>query len=265
MLQATLRSGAAHRRSVFELFPRRLPEGRRYGVVAGTGRFLDALAGFRFGEEQLAFLEDERHRRRPDAGVPRRLPLQRRRLGLRRGRDLLPLLPLADRRVDLRRGGAAGDPGAVDLQPRRRDRLGCFADDLGRRRPAVHRDGQSAYPRAGGGGDRAGGVHRRLRLHLQPGRGARVRRSLPRHQRALVHPGARHRGRRLPGAGRVARAGHHAAGRHLRHRRGGPPRRRGGRTRAGRRTHRLRRPGRARQAGAPSSSTSSVPRTPGSW
>ena len=57
MIQAALASGAAHRRCVFELFARRLPEGRRYGVVAGTGRFLEALADFRFGEaevEQLA-------------------------------------------------------------------------------------------------------------------------------------------------------------------------------------------------------------------
>jgi nicotinate phosphoribosyltransferase len=56
MVQAALRSGAAHRRAVFELFPRRLPEGRRYGVVAGTGRMLDALQQFRFEEEQLDFL-----------------------------------------------------------------------------------------------------------------------------------------------------------------------------------------------------------------
>src|SRR5690349_18266490 len=34
MLQAALAAGTAGRRSVFELFPRRLPEGRRYGVVA---------------------------------------------------------------------------------------------------------------------------------------------------------------------------------------------------------------------------------------
>ena len=57
MLQAALRSGAAHRRSVFEVFARRLPDGRRYGVVAGTGRLLEAIAAFRFGEPQLAFLE----------------------------------------------------------------------------------------------------------------------------------------------------------------------------------------------------------------
>ena len=53
MLEASLRSGAAHRRCVFELFARRLPDGRRYGVVAGTGRFLDALQAFRFGAAEL--------------------------------------------------------------------------------------------------------------------------------------------------------------------------------------------------------------------
>ena len=41
MVQAAMGSGTAFRRSVFELFPRRLPEGRRYGVVAGTGRALE--------------------------------------------------------------------------------------------------------------------------------------------------------------------------------------------------------------------------------
>ncbi|MFD6952043.1 nicotinate phosphoribosyltransferase [Nocardiopsis sp. TSRI0078] len=58
MLQAALHSGAAARRSVFEMFARRLPEGRRYGVVAGTGRFLDLLERFRFDTEQLDFLSD---------------------------------------------------------------------------------------------------------------------------------------------------------------------------------------------------------------
>ncbi len=57
MLQAALCSGAAHRRSIFEVFARRLPSGRRYGVVAGTGRFLDALRRFRFADEELAALE----------------------------------------------------------------------------------------------------------------------------------------------------------------------------------------------------------------
>ena len=58
MLQAALANGTAHRRSVFELFPRRLPEGRRYGVVAGVGRALDALEHFHFDDEVLAALVD---------------------------------------------------------------------------------------------------------------------------------------------------------------------------------------------------------------
>ena len=57
MVQAALDSGTAHRRSVFELFPRRLPEGRRYGVVAGVGRALDAIEAFRFDDETVAALE----------------------------------------------------------------------------------------------------------------------------------------------------------------------------------------------------------------
>jgi nicotinate phosphoribosyltransferase len=56
MLQAALKAGTAERRSVFEVFTRRLPHGRRYGVVGGTGRVLDAVANFRFDAAMLAFL-----------------------------------------------------------------------------------------------------------------------------------------------------------------------------------------------------------------
>jgi nicotinate phosphoribosyltransferase len=56
MLRAALRSGAARRRAVFEVFARHLPHGRRYGVVAGTGRLLGALRQFRFGPAELDFL-----------------------------------------------------------------------------------------------------------------------------------------------------------------------------------------------------------------
>ncbi|MFF7993774.1 nicotinate phosphoribosyltransferase [Kitasatospora xanthocidica] len=59
MLQAALRSGAAHRHSVFEVFTRRLPSGRRYGVMAGTGRVLDAVENFRFTTAQLDWLSDQ--------------------------------------------------------------------------------------------------------------------------------------------------------------------------------------------------------------
>ncbi|WP_322411957.1 nicotinate phosphoribosyltransferase [Microbacterium invictum] len=60
MLDAALRDGTAERRCVFELFGRRLPGARRFGVVAGTGRFLQLLADYRFGEEELRFLRDHR-------------------------------------------------------------------------------------------------------------------------------------------------------------------------------------------------------------
>lgn len=58
MLEAALRDGAASRRCTFELFARRLPEGRRYGVVAGTGRLIEAITSFRYDDAELAFLRD---------------------------------------------------------------------------------------------------------------------------------------------------------------------------------------------------------------
>ncbi|MCF7553317.1 nicotinate phosphoribosyltransferase [Pseudonocardia sp. WMMC193] len=63
MVAAALADGTADRRCTFELFARRLPDGRRYGVVAGTGRVLESLQDFRFGDAELASLEgrlDER-------------------------------------------------------------------------------------------------------------------------------------------------------------------------------------------------------------
>ncbi|BAW04637.1 nicotinate phosphoribosyltransferase [Nocardia seriolae] len=54
MLAAALADGSAQRQCTFEVFARRLPHGRRYGVVAGTGRLLTALSAFRFGAPELA-------------------------------------------------------------------------------------------------------------------------------------------------------------------------------------------------------------------
>lgn len=63
MLAAALREGTADRRVGFELFARRLPAGRRYGVVAGTGRFLEVVPQFGFDDDALAcvaeFLDDD--------------------------------------------------------------------------------------------------------------------------------------------------------------------------------------------------------------
>ncbi|WP_241744085.1 nicotinate phosphoribosyltransferase [Cellulosimicrobium arenosum] len=56
MLQAALSDGTAERHCVFEVFTRRLPPGRRYGVLAGTGRVLEALPTFRFRTRELDWL-----------------------------------------------------------------------------------------------------------------------------------------------------------------------------------------------------------------
>ena len=58
MLDAAIASGRHERECVFEVFARRLPDGRRYGVVAGTGRLLDLIADFRFSDAQLVWLRD---------------------------------------------------------------------------------------------------------------------------------------------------------------------------------------------------------------
>ena len=62
MLDAALKDGTAHRQCAFEVFTRRLPGERRYGVVAGTSRVIDAVEKFRFTQDQIDaadFLSDE--------------------------------------------------------------------------------------------------------------------------------------------------------------------------------------------------------------
>ena len=59
MVDAALQAGTAHRRSVFELFARRLSGARRYGVVVGTGRLLEAIERFRFTDAELSFLREQ--------------------------------------------------------------------------------------------------------------------------------------------------------------------------------------------------------------
>lgn len=58
MLAAALRDGTAHRRTSWEVFARRLPAGRRYGVVAGTGRLLETLSQFRFDDDACELLSE---------------------------------------------------------------------------------------------------------------------------------------------------------------------------------------------------------------
>jgi nicotinate phosphoribosyltransferase len=60
MLDPALANGRAQRTCVFEVFARRLSGGRRYGVLAGTGRVLDAIDNFRFDSDTLAWLQHNR-------------------------------------------------------------------------------------------------------------------------------------------------------------------------------------------------------------
>lgn len=56
MVEAALVSGLVERRAVFEVFARRLPPGRRYGVVGGIGRLVEAIIEFGFEPSELEWL-----------------------------------------------------------------------------------------------------------------------------------------------------------------------------------------------------------------
>src|SRR5690349_7274273 len=58
MLDSWVRDGSVHEPAVFEAFARRLPEGRRYGVLAGLGRLLPLIEDFTFDEDEVAWLQE---------------------------------------------------------------------------------------------------------------------------------------------------------------------------------------------------------------
>ena len=60
MIDAAIGSGQSDRECVFEVFARSLPAGRRYGIVAGTGRLLELIRDFRFGDDELAWLRENK-------------------------------------------------------------------------------------------------------------------------------------------------------------------------------------------------------------
>ena len=242
-------SGTADRRSVFELFPRRLPEGRRYGVVAGVGRALDAieafrlrrrrprgarrtwstptccewLATYRFSGDIWGYAEGEAYF--PDSPL---LVVE----GTFAEAVLLETLLLSIYNHDSAIASAAS-------------RMTLAAGN----RPCIEMGSRRTHEQAAVAAARAAYVAG-LRHHLQPRRRPALRRADRRDRRALLHPAARHRGRRLPRAGRRAGRRHDPAGRHLRRHRGGPGGGRGRRPRARRRAARLRRPRGAGPRGA---------------
>ena len=242
MLQGALRSGAAHRRSVFEVFTRRLPEGRRYGVTAGTGRVLEAALAFRFDEAQLAFLDR--------AGVV----------------DDATVRWLADYRFH---GSISGYPEGECYFPGSPILTveGSFAEcvvletvilsilnhdsaiaaaasrmvSAAAGRPCIEMGSRRTHEHAAVDSARAAYLAGFASTSNLRGR-VPLRRADRRHRGARVHAAARQRARRLPDAGGDARQGHHAAGGHLRRGRGGAGRGGGGRARPRRGAAGLRRP-----------------------
>src|ERR1700757_4354598 len=247
MLQAALRSGTASRRAVFEVFARQLPHGRRYGVVAGTGRLLDAVERFRFGPQELAFLRDNGI---VDETTLRYLSSYRfggNIWGYAEGDVYFPGSPiivvegtfaeavLLETLVlsILNHDSAIASPASR------------FVTAAGRGGARADRDGLPAPPRARRGGGRAGRVHRRVRLDVELAGPALLRRPVERDLGARLHPRARQRAARVRVAARLPGAVHDTARGHLRRRAGGAHRGGRGGHIARRGTDRQRRPGRA--------------------
>ena len=248
MLQAALAGGTAHRRSVFELFGRRLPEGRRYGVVAGVGRALDALESFRFDDAALEVLEDV-------VDEPTREYLAAYRFtgdiwGYAEGETYFAHSPLLVVEASFAEAVVLE---TVLLSIYNHDsaiasaasRMTAVAGD----RPCIEMGSRRTHEEAAVAAARAAYVAG-LRHHLEPRRPAALRHPHGGHQRPLVHAAARLRGGRVPGPGRLVGRRHHPARRHLRRRRGGAARGGGRRARAGRGAAGLRRPGCPRPRGA---------------
>jgi nicotinate phosphoribosyltransferase len=128
MLAAALADGTASRRCTFEVFARRLPDGRRYGVVAGTGRLLDELIRFRFADAELTALAEtgvvdpDTLRWLADYRFAGDID------GYPEGELYFPGSPVLTVTGTVRRGGDPGDAGALGPQPRLRDRLGRRPD-----------------------------------------------------------------------------------------------------------------------------------------
>ena len=158
-------------------------------------------------------------RRRADPRLARRLPLHRRHLGLRRGRDLLPGLPAAGRRVHASprrccsRRCCSRSSTTTRAIASAASRMTWRAGE----RPCIEMGSRRTHEWAAVAAARAAYVAGFAATLQPPGRAASTasRRPAP---RALVHAAARHRARRLPRPGPVARQGHDPARRHLRHR-----------------------------------------------
>ena len=146
MVAAALADGAADRRCTFEVFARRLPEGRRYGVVAGTGRLLEALTRFRFGEAELERLSEVVDQPMLEwlAGYRFSGDID----GYPEGELFFPGSPILVGQRDVRRGRRPGDAGALGVQPRRGDGRGGTDGPCGRGRPLIEMGSRRTHEEA---------------------------------------------------------------------------------------------------------------------
>jgi len=184
MLAGALHSGAAQRRAVFEVFARQLPHGRRYGVVAGTGRLLEALAAFRFGPGELAFLRETQVTDEAALRYLESYAFTGDIWGYGEGDCYFPGSPILV--VEATFAEAVVLETLVLSVLNHDSAIASAASRMVTAAEAIAPD-----PRDRGGGQRPGGLYRRLRHHVEPAGRPRLRRAHPGHQRARVHAGPR--------------------------------------------------------------------------
>ena len=172
---------------MFEAFARRLPDGRRYGLLGGLGRLLDLIEGFRFSDDEVGWLREQGVVNEATADYLRDFRFTGDIDAYPEGDLYFPGSPI------LTVSGSLGECIVLEtlvLSVLNHD--SAIASAAARmvtaaQGPAARRDGDPAHPRGGGGRGRPGGVPRRLRLDQQPRGRPSLRHPDGRHRRARVH------------------------------------------------------------------------------
>ena len=187
MLDASLKDGTANRKCVFEVYTRHLPEGRRYGVVAGIGRILDELGRFLLSDEDLRFLSDRKVVSKETISWLENLHFSGSIKGYREGEMFFPNSPI------LQVEGTFGECTLLEtlvLSVLNYDSAVASAASrmvsAAKDRPCMDMGGRQ-HQRVGRGGSRTSRGHRRFPGHSEPACGAAVWTEGHRHRRALLH------------------------------------------------------------------------------